>query len=392
MKKPTQPDTQVPELVQGMKPFLAMEIMEKAQELEAMGRHIIHLEIGEPDLETPSCVREACIRALKERRSQYTHSLCLLELREEICREYAEKYTVAITPNRVLVTSGTSPAMLLAFSVLCHPDDEVILSDPHYPCYPNFIRYVGARIRTIPVYEKDGFQYSLGSVRECLGEKTRGIVVNSPANPTGTVIPAEILGGLTELGPAVVSDEIYHGLVYEGETHSALEYSEDVFVLNGFSKLYAMTGWRLGYVIAPEPFMRSLQTLQQNFFISANSFVQWAALTALREARQEVEAMCEIYNERRTLLLAGLRKLGFGIEVEPTGAFYVLANAKEFCTDSRLFAFEILEQAGVGTTPGIDFGPNAEGYIRFTYANSKENIEEALGRIGNFLDRRKDTG
>ena len=159
-------------------------------------------------------------------------------------------------------------------------------------------------------------------------------------------------------------------------------------MLNGFSKLYAMTGYRLGYVIAPEPFMRSLQTLQQNFFISANSFVQWAALTALREARQEVEAMCEIYNERRTLLLAGLRKLGFGIEVEPTGAFYVLANAKAFCTDSRSFAFEILEQAGVGTTPGIDFGPNAEGYIRFTYANSKENIEEALDRIGKFLESR----
>jgi aspartate/methionine/tyrosine aminotransferase len=278
--------------------------------------------------------------------------------------------------------------MLLAFSVLCHPDDEVILSDPHYPCYPNFIRYVGARIKSIPVHEKEGFQYSLEAVRDCLGERTRAIVVNSPANPTGTLVPAETLQGLTRLGPAVVSDEIYHGLVYEGETHSALEYSDDAFVLNGFSKLYAMTGWRLGYVIAPEPFMRSLQTLQQNFFSSANSFVQWAALTALREAREEVEAMCEIYNERRSVLLSGLRKLGFGIEVEPTGAFYVLANAKKFCSDSREFAFQILEKAGVGTTPGIDFGPNGEGYIRFTYANSKENIEEALDRIGKFLESR----
>ena len=201
MKKSEQPNMQIPERVQGMKPFLAMEIMEKAQELEAMGRHIIHLEIGEPDLETPSCVREACLRALKDRRSQYTHSLGLLELREEICRDYAEKYNVAVTPNRVLVTSGTSPAMLLAFSVLCRPDDEVILSDPHYPCYPNFIRYVGARIRTIPVYEKDGFQYSLGSVRECLSEKTRAIVVNSPANPTGTVIPYRDSEGAHRVGP-----------------------------------------------------------------------------------------------------------------------------------------------------------------------------------------------
>jgi aspartate/methionine/tyrosine aminotransferase len=372
-----------------MMPFLAMEIMEKAQELEARGRHIIHLEIGEPDFETPACVREACIRALRDRRSQYTHSLGLLELREEICREYEERYKVRITPNRILVTSGTSPAMLLAFSVLCHPGEEVILSDPHYPCYPNFVRYVGGRVRTVPVYEREGFQYSLEAVREALGKRTRAIVVNSPANPTGTVIPAETLGGLARLGPTLVSDEIYHGLVYEGEAHSALEYTQDAFVLNGFSKLYAMTGWRLGYVVSPEPFMRSLQTLQQNFFISANSFVQWAALAALREARQEVESMCRVYNERRSLLVAGLRKLGFGIEVEPTGAFYVLADARRFCTDSRRFAFEILERAGVGTTPGIDFGPNGEGYIRFTYANSRENIEEALERIAGFLKGRE---
>ncbi len=388
MNKLQASNARVPRLVEGMKPFLAMEIMEKAKELEAKGRHIIHLEIGEPDLETPACIREACIRALQDHRSQYTHSLGLLELREEICGEYEARYKVNISPNRVLVTSGTSPAMLLAFSVLCHPEDEVILSDPHYPCYPNFIRYVGARVRTVPVREDQGFQYSIGAVKECLGDRTRAIVVNSPANPTGTVLPGETLKALAELGPWVVSDEIYHGLVYEGEAHSVLEYAEEAFVLNGFSKLYAMTGWRLGYVIAPESFMRSLQTLQQNFFISANSFVQWAALTALREAREEVEAMCAIYNERRNVLLAGLRNLGFGIAVEPTGAFYVLANAKRFCTDSLRFAFEILEHAGVGTTPGIDFGPNAEGYIRFTYANSKENIEEALERIGRFLEGR----
>jgi len=388
MKNAVQPDERIPLSIQEMKPFLAMEIMEKAQELEAAGRHVIHLEIGEPDLETPLCIREACIHALRDRRSQYTHSLGLLELREEICKEYEKNYGVELTPNRVLVTSGTSPAMLLAFSVICDLDDEVILSDPHYPCYPNFIRYVGARIRSVPVHEHEGFQYSLEAVKASVGDKTRAIVVNSPANPTGTVVSAEVMEGLTQLGPSVLSDEIYHGLVYEGETHSVLEYSENAFVLNGFSKLYAMTGWRLGYVIAPEAFMRSLQTLQQNFFISANSFVQWAALTALREARQEVKAMCKIYDERRGLLLEGLRKIGFGIEVEPTGAFYILANAKKFCTDSRRFAFDILEHAGVGTTPGIDFGQNAEGYIRFTYANSKENIEEALERIRRFLERR----
>ena len=381
-------EARVPQRIEQIKPFLAMEVMEKAQELEATGRHIIHLEIGEPDHETPPCVREACMRALRDGRTQYTHSLGLRELREEVCAAYAESYGVELSPERVLIASGTSPAMLLAFSVLCDRGDEVILSDPHYPCYPNFVRYVGASIRFVPVREEDGFQYSLASVRQAVGGTTRAIVVNSPANPTGTLIPAAVLEGLTRLGPMVVSDEIYHGLVYEGEARSVLEFTDEAIVLNGFSKLYAMTGWRLGYLIAPERYMRALQTLQQNFFISASSFVQWAALAALREAREDVERMRRIYDRRRRFLVDGLRRLGFGIEAEPTGAFYILANAKRFCSDSRAFAFDILEHAGVGTTPGIDFGPNAEGYLRFTYANSEENLEEALARIGAFLQAR----
>ena len=378
----------LPERIQKIKPFLAMEIMERAQQLEAMGRHIIHLEIGEPDFDTPSCVKEACIKALRDRRPQYTHSLGLLELREEICKAYAEKHNVSVTPDRIVITSGTSPAMLLTFSVLCHPDDEVILSDPHYACYPSFVQYAGGRETYIPVREENGFQYTLEELKSAIRVNTRAVVVNSPANPTGTVTPPGLLQGIARLGPTIVSDEIYQGLVYKGEARSILEYSDNAFALNGFSKLYAMTGWRVGYVIAPKPYMRSLQILHQNFFISANSFVQWAALAALREAQQEVEAMRVVYDKRRKRLLEGLRTLGFGISVEPTGAFYVLANAKRFCTDSKKFAFEILEHAGVGSTPGMDFGPNAEGYIRFTYANSEENIEEALERIRKFLENR----
>ena len=378
----------LPERIQKIKPFLAMEIMERAQQLEAMGRHIIHLEIGEPDFDTPSCVKEACIKALRDRRPQYTHSLGLLELREEICKAYAEKHNVSVTPDRIVITSGTSPAMLLTFSVLCHPDDEVILSDPHYACYPSFVQYAGGRETYIPVREENGFQYTLEELKSAIRVNTRAVVVNSPANPTGTVTPPGLLQGIARLGPTIVSDEIYQGLVYKGEARSILEYSDNAFALNGFSKLYAMTGWRVGYVIAPKPYMRSLQILHQNFFISANSFVQWAALAALREAQQEVEAMRVVYDKRRKRLLEGLRTLGFGISVEPTGALYVLANAKRFCTDSKKFAFEILEHAGVGSTPGMDFGPNAEGYIRFTYANSEENIEEALERIRKFLENR----
>ena len=370
-----------------------MEIMERAQELEAQGRQIIHLEIGEPDFDTPSCIKEACQQFLQEKRAQYTHSLGLLELREAICEHYEDRYRVKITPDRVLITSGTSPAMLLVFSTLLGRGEEMILSDPHYPCYPNFVRYVGAKPHFVEVQEESGFQYDLNSVRFVLkrNKQIKSIVVNSPANPTGAVTPPEILAGLAELGIPVVSDEIYHGLVYgDQEEHTILEYTENAFVLNGFSKLYAMTGWRLGYLIAPPAFMRALQTLQQNFFISANSFVQWSAITALRETQSDTEKMKSLYNERRVLLFQGLRRLGFRITVEPTGAFYILANAKRFGADSKPLAYEILEGAGVGCTPGIDFGKNAEGYLRFTYANSKENIEEALDRMEAYLGRRRE--
>ncbi|MEW6443987.1 MAG: pyridoxal phosphate-dependent aminotransferase [bacterium] len=378
----------IPAHISALKPFLAMEIMERAQQLEARGQRIIHLEIGEPDFDTPACIKEACIRALRDSRPRYTHSLGLLELREEICREYERNYGVSISPDRILVTCGTSPAMLLTFSVLAHRDDAFLVSNPHYPCYPNFIRFTGARVKWIPVREEDGFQYTTRDVQAAVAGRVRAIVVNSPSNPSGTVIPPEVLQAVGSMDVTVISDEIYHGLVYEGEAHSVLQYQDRAFVLNGFSKLYAMTGWRLGYVIAPSAYMRALQTLHQNFFISASSFVQDAALAALRLARTEVENMRRVYDGRRRLIVQGLRKLGFGISAEPTGAFYVLANARKYGADSKKLALELLEHAGVGTTPGIDFGSNAEGYLRFTYANSQENIEEALERIRKFVEAR----
>jgi aspartate/methionine/tyrosine aminotransferase len=195
---------------------------------------------------------------------------------------------------------------------------------------------------------------------------------------------------IADLEKTVISDEIYHGLVYEGKEHSILEFTRNAFVINGFSKLYAMTGWRLGYLIVPPQFVRPLQKMTQNFFISANAFVQWAGIAALREAGAEVARMKEIYNARRRFLLPKLRELGFGITVEPTGAFYVLANAKSFCQDSFEFAFDILKEARVGCTPGIDFGTNAEGYLRFSYANSLENLEEGMRRLGQYLAERSE--
>ncbi len=235
------------------------------------------------------------------------------------------------------------------------------------------------------VREEDGFQYRPEELETRLGPRTKAIIINSPANPTGTLLSAERMAKLADLGPYIISDEIYHGLVYEGKEHSILEFTDRAFVINGFSKLYAMTGWRLGYLIAPREFVRPLQKLMQNFFISANPFVQRAGIAALTQAGPDIARMRAIYDERRRFLLAGLEKLGFRIKVPPTGAFYVFVNARHLSSDSYTLAFDILERAKVGVTPGIDFGAGGEGFLRFSYANSLENLAEALRRLEVYL-------
>ncbi|CEP67772.1 Pyridoxal phosphate-dependent transferase [Moorella glycerini] len=372
-----------------MPPFIVMDILEKAKEMEARGENIIHLEIGEPDFDTPEPIKEAARRALRDGDTHYTHSLGKPKLREEIARYYLRKYGVSISPDQIIVTSGTSPAMLLTFGVLLEQGDEVILPDPHYACYPNFIRYHGGRPVFVPVKEEDGFKYRLPAVQASLGPRTRAIMVNSPANPTGAVFTAAELEALAGLEPYIIADEIYHGLVYEGREHTILEFTDRAFVINGFSKLYAMTGWRLGYVIAPPELVRPLQKLQQNLFICAGSFVQAAGIAALRECDEHVAHMVATYDERRRYLLSRLKTMGLATRVEPTGAFYALANVKKYTGDSYSFAFEILEKARVAVTPGIDFGRNCEGYLRISYANSLENIKEGLDRLVRFLAGKK---
>ena len=374
---------------QEIPPFIVMDVLEKAQELERSGEHIIHLEVGEPDFDTPECISEACYRAICEGKTHYTHSLGLIELREAIAEDYWKQYHAKVSPEQILVTSGTSPAMLLLFSALLEPGDEVILSNPYYPCYPNIIRFVDGSPVFVKVSEEEGFQYLPEMIEEKMSPKVKGIMINSPSNPTGNVMPVERMREIAEFSPFIISDEIYHGLVYEGEVHTILEFTDRAFVINGFSKLYAMTGWRLGYLIAPKEFIRPMQKIQQNLFISASSFAQWGALAGLKEAGGDIQKMRETYDQRRRFLIPKLRELGFGITVEPTGAFYTLANAKRFSNDSYRFAFDILKDAKVGVAPGIDFGTNAEGYIRFSYANSLENIKEGMNRLERYLERYK---
>ena len=376
-----------------MSSFIVMDVLERANELERAGKHIIHLEVGEPDFDTPACVKAAACRALEDGHTHYTHSLGIYELREAICEYYFETYNVSVKPDQVIVTSGSSPAIFLVFSALLEKDDEVIISDPHYACYPNFIKFVQGRPVAVPVYEEDGFQYRPKLIKAQMNSKTRAIFINSPSNPTGNLLSESRMQAIADLvtapeSPHIVSDEIYHGLVYEGKEHSILEFTDRAFVLNGFSKLFAMTGLRLGYVIAPQPFIRPMQKLQQNFFISANAMIQMAGIAALKEAGDDVSRMKDIYNERRRFMIARLKELGFGITVEPTGAFYVFANAKHLADDSYKLAFDILENARVGVAPGIDFGPNGEGYLRFSYANSLENIAEGMDRLQQYLTNR----
>ena len=379
--------------IQEVEPFLAVQVAERAQELERSGIDIVHLEFGEPDFEAPPVVRDALERAIKDGRTRYAHSLGILPLREAIAEHYAGTYGVAVSPDQILVTAGTSPAMLLLFGHLLDAGDEVVLSDPYYACYPNFIRYAEGRPVYVDVTESDGFQYRPEAIRARLGPRTRAIVINSPANPTGAVLPAERIAAIAELsrgdGPFIVSDEIYHGLSYAGRDRTVLEFTDRAFVLNGFSKAYAMTGWRLGWVIGPRDYIRVLQMLYGNFFISTNEFVQWAGVAALREAGDDSRRFRAIFDDRRRAMIAGLRSIGLGVGAEPTGAFYVLANARHLSHDSVGLAREILESSHVAVTPGAAFGANAEGYLRFSYASSLERIQEGLSRLERFLASRR---
>jgi aspartate/methionine/tyrosine aminotransferase len=368
--------------------FIVMDVMAKAEELERRGEHVIHLEVGEPDFPTPKVITKAANDALSNNKTRYTHALGLLELRQAICDFYFKEYGVNITPDQVLVSTGTSPALLFAMLAILDHDDEVIISNPRYPCYQNFILAAGGKAKEVRTYPEEGFQYRPKDIKKKLSPRTKAILINSPSNPTGIVMSKEQLLNIAQFDKQyIISDEIYHGLVYKGRAHSILEFTDKAFIINGFSKLYAMTGWRLGYCIFPKEFSKVMQRIHQNFMISANCFIQWAGIAALTKAQKDVAKMVRIYDERRQYMLARLKDMGFVIHVEPTGAFYVFADARRFCKDSYKEAFRITEEAKVGVAPGIDFGSGGEGFLRFSYANSFENIKEGLNRLERYLNQ-----
>jgi len=367
-------------------PFLAMQVMERAQELERQGADIVHLEVGEPDFNAPECVQRAADAAVRAGHTHYTHSLGLWELRTEIADHYARRYGVGVDPERVLVTTGTSGGLLLLMALLLDPGDEVLLPDPGYACYPNFVRAFHGCPRFFPLESSDGYPYDPDALRPLIGPRTRALMVNSPANPTAAVQPRQTLEALATLGVPVISDEIYHGLEYGPSAPSMLEVTDRCFVLDGFSKRYAMTGWRVGWLVAPPEYVPALQRLQQNLFICAGSVAQHAGLAALRDAEPDVARMLVQYRERREVLLGGLRELGFQVPVDPRGAYYILADARHLDGDSVRLARRLLEEAHVGVGPGLDFGSRGEGHLRFSFASGRERIEEALRRLRGWLN------
>jgi aspartate/methionine/tyrosine aminotransferase len=379
--------------MQEIAPFHVMELMARAQALEAQGRSIIHMEVGEPDFPTPQPIIDAAQAFIAEGRVFYTHALGLPALRRAIAGFYGARYGVAVDAERIIVTAGASAALLLALGVLINPGEELLLTDPGYPCNRNFVRLLEGRARTIAVGPESNYQPTAAQVYNHWNPLTRALLVASPSNPTGTMLDADRLSALhavvSEHSGTLLVDEIYHGLTYGCTATTALAIADDIFVINSFSKYFNMTGWRLGWMVLPKAYVRSVEKLAQNLFISPSAPAQQAALAAFSpETIAILEARRAEFQTRRDLLLTGLQRLGFRIAAEPRGAFYVYADVRALSDDSFRFAGELLETVGVAATPGLDFGSNApERHIRFAYTVAEEKLTEGLLRIKNFLDR-----
>lgn len=373
-------------------PFYVMELLRRAKQLEAEGRDIIHMEIGEPDFETPERIVNAGIAYLKTGQVKYTPAAGLPALREKIAQFYWHQYKVTVPVERIFITPGASGAFLLALGVSLNQGDEVLLADPSYPCNQNFIHLFDAKAKHIPVYADTAYQLSAELLQTHWLERTRGALIASPSNPTGTLVKATELAKIVDFVNAkqgvLFSDEIYHGLVYEqGEEASALEFSDQVFVVNSFSKYFGMTGWRVGWLIVPELFASATEKLAQNIFISTSSHSQYSALAAFdKETLEELECRRKDFKKKRDFLHSSLLDLGFKIPVKPAGAFYIYADCSAFTDNSQQFAEQLLESAGVAVTPGKDFGNNdCEKYLRFAYTSSMQDIEIAMQRLERFI-------
>jgi aspartate/methionine/tyrosine aminotransferase len=369
-------------------PFIVMDVMEAARKAEAAGRHVIHMEVGQPSTPAPAMARARLARAMVADALGYTVALGLPELRAGIADLYRRWYGVDLDPARVVVTAGSSAAFLLAFTALFDAGDRVALGEPGYPSYRQILRALSLTPVGLPTAAEDRYQPR----PDAIPDDVQGLIVASPANPSGTMLGREALGALigaaAAKGVSLVSDEIYHGLHYEGRAVSALEISDEVYVVNSFSKYFSMTGWRIGWMVVPQAHIRTVERLAQNMFICPPHASQIAALGALG-AVEELEAHRSVYATNRALMLEGLPKAGFTRIAPPDGAFYIYADVSDLTGDSLRFAAEILEKAGVAVTPGLDFDPvRGARTLRFSYARATVDIVEGLARLRAFMAAR----
>lgn len=368
-----------------------MELLRRARELEQAGRDIIHMEVGEPDFPTPAPIVEAATRFLASGDVHYTAALGLPQLREAIARFYQQRFGADVAPERIVITPGASGALMLALAVTTDPGDEWLLPDPGYPCNRQLVRSFEGIARALPVDAATRFQPTAGSVAAAWSSRTRGLMVATPSNPTGTLLGedelAQLRGVVAARGGTLIVDEIYQGLVYDVASSTVLRQADDVFVVNSFSKYFGMTGWRLGWLVAPLPYVREVEKLAQHFFIAASTPAQHAALAAFAPATLDIlEARRTEFAERRATLLPALRELGFEVAAEPQGAFYIYADVSRLADDSETLARRLIEEAGVATTPGLDFGDQLpRRHLRLAYTTRRTRLLEAVERLARLL-------
>ncbi len=381
----------------GIEPFHVMALLGEARELERQGRDIIHLEVGEPDFNTPQPIIEAGIAALQQGDIHYTSSLGLASLREAIAGYYQERFNVDIPASRVVVTPGASGALLLIIGILIGRNDAVMLADPGYPCNQNFVRFVDGQIQSVAVDERTGYQLTAELIEQHWTEKTKAVLIASPANPTGTMVSADEMVRISDLVKArdgyLIVDEIYQGLVYDTEAATALQCTKDsqhLIIINSFSKYFQMTGWRLGWCIVPEHLLGACDHLAQNLFLAAPTIAQRAALAAFKPQTIEIlEQRRRIFQQRRDFLYPQLLELGFNIPVKPQGAFYFYCDCSALTDNSMQFAHDLLHQSGVAITPGLDFGSNhPEHYVRLAYTRDIPVLQQSVERMADFLSDR----
>jgi aspartate/methionine/tyrosine aminotransferase len=379
---------------EGIEPFYVMEIVKEAQRLAATGRSIIHLSIGEPDFTAPAPVQEAARRAIDEARTQYTPALGTDALREAIAADYSRRYGLAVDPERVVVTAGASGALLLVLAALLERDRTLLMPDPSYPCNRHFVTVLDGRARLLPCGPETRFQPTAGMIETAWDEHTAGVLLASPSNPTGTSIEPMALSAIAEQvrtrGGFLIVDEIYQGLSYDFAPSTVLALGEDMLALASFSKYFSMTGWRLGWLVAPRALVPTLEKLAQNLFICPSAIAQHAALACFSpDALKVYEARRAEFRRRRDFLVPALRRLGFDVPVVPDGAFYIYAGISRFARSSWDFSFDLLREAGVCVVPGRDFGTaQTARYVRISYANKQQSLEEAVNRLDRYLSSR----